>query len=135
MIKKYIVGNKERGSEVIAELEKLGGVNELNFKGVVETTLYFIGPDDNIIRIESSDSVAGLIIKGCFEEIKFSAEPKLEEAEFKPFEKVLVRNEVDTVWTCDWFSHKKLDWYFCIGAGLVRECIPYEGNEDKVGKI
>lgn len=50
--------------------------------------------------------------------------------EFKPFDKVLVRdNYKDSKWGCDLFSHKNEDGlYVCIGQ-IWENCIPYEGNE------
>ena len=41
-IKKYIRGNKERGHDVIAELEKLGGKNILKLKGDEYDKVYYI---------------------------------------------------------------------------------------------
>ncbi len=64
-IKKYIRGNKERGHEVIAELEKLGGKNILNFKGDEYDKVYYIGryiPNDNMITIVSEKSFIGQLI-------------------------------------------------------------------------
>lgn len=56
--------------------------------------------------------------------------------EFKPFDKVLVKNEVHEVWTVNIFSHyfegdneypyACLDGHYCY-------CIPYEGNEYILG--
>ena len=59
------------------------------------------------------------------------------ECEFKPFQKVLVRNYYTDTWRCEFFSHltcSKEYHYACINAA-VNMCIPYEGNEDKVGKV
>lgn len=55
--------------------------------------------------------------------------------EFKPFDKVLGRNEKDDVWEADLFSHyrKKSQYPFrCIGCSR-KYCIPYEGNEHLLG--
>ena len=46
--------------------------------------------------------------------------------EFKPFDKVLVRNK-NTKWYCDFFSHKSGNMYVCVGE-LWQQCLPY--NED-----
>lgn len=55
--------------------------------------------------------------------------------EFKPFDKVLGRNEKDDVWEADLFSHYRKESQYpfrCIGCS--REyCIPYEGNEHLLG--
>ena len=55
--------------------------------------------------------------------------------EFKPFDKVLVRDRNDATWKVDLFSHFKevhAYKYHCIGNRWDL-CIPYEGNEHLVG--
>lgn len=60
---------------------------------------------------------------------------KREEHEFKPFDKVLVRDRKDEVWIIDFFSHynrsddHELYPYVTLQAAYSM-CIPYEGNED-----
>lgn len=55
---------------------------------------------------------------------------------FKPFQKVLVRDDKDDVWKADYFSHYEEDDeslpYICVGS-LYKLCIPYEGNEHLLG--
>lgn len=56
--------------------------------------------------------------------------PKIE---LKPFDKVLVRDDDDTTWRCDFFSNiSNSGYYHCINAGW-KQCIPYEGNEHLLG--
>ena len=55
--------------------------------------------------------------------------------EFKPFDKVLGRNEKDGVWEADLFSHYREESQYpfrCIGFSR-KYCIPYEGNEHLLG--
>ena len=53
--------------------------------------------------------------------------------QFKPFDKVLVREVNDGRWMADYFSHMKDDKrYMCVG-GVWAYCIQYEGNEHLVG--
>ena len=56
---------------------------------------------------------------------------------FKPFDKVLVRNDTDEEWTINLFSYydekDKAFPFICIND-FYRYCIPYEGNEYLVGK-
>ena len=58
------------------------------------------------------------------------------EPQFKPFDKVLVREQSTDEWKCDYFSHAQNDgvitYYVCIGGEFLK-CIPYEGNEHLVG--
>ena len=62
---------------------------------------------------------------------------RLIKQEFKPFDKVLVRNDIDEEWTINLFSHydekDKAFPFICIND-FYRYCIPYEGNEYLVGK-
>lgn len=53
--------------------------------------------------------------------------------QFKPFDKVLVRDYNDNEWVCDIFSHiDELDFYYCVGTRW-EQCIHYEGNEHLLG--
>ena len=57
-----------------------------------------------------------------------------DEPQFKPFDKVLVRN-AEGPWTCALFSHMTNTDGFPYSANnfLWKQCIPYEGNEHLVG--
>lgn len=61
------------------------------------------------------------------------AEPK---CSFKPFDKVLVRCNEDSVWRCELFSHyntfNKQCPYVCLSS-VYKYCIPYEGNQHLLG--
>ena len=62
-------------------------------------------------------------------------EPVKPECPFKPFDKVLARDNEDSKWYCDIFSHYEEDneySYCCIGAAY-KECVHYEGNEHLFG--
>ncbi len=53
--------------------------------------------------------------------------------QFKPFDKVLVRDNDDGVWLCDLFRRVDEDNnYDCVGS-FWEQCIPYEGNEHLLG--
>lgn len=57
-----------------------------------------------------------------------------EEYEFKPFDKVLVRDSNMEEWQVDLFSHiKEADYNFIAVGGCWQQCIPFEGNEHLVG--
>lgn len=85
--------------------------------------------------------------KNIIEALKTSKEPKAkeylkrffnieqkQEYEFKPFDKVLVKDhDEDSEWRCDLFSRKNEDGlYICVGS-IYEQCIPYEGNEHLLG--
>lgn len=60
---------------------------------------------------------------------KFGATDKETKHQFKPFDRVLVRDRNDREWGCDFFSHIAEDnRYICIYSWW-KQCIPYEGNE------
>ncbi len=56
--------------------------------------------------------------------------------QFKPFDRVLVRDSNEDKWMCDIFSHYDADAdeyvYLCVSAAW-KQCIPFEGNEQLVG--
>lgn len=58
------------------------------------------------------------------------------EHEFKPFERVLVRDDYDYTWELDFFSRKDSNdaelKYMCLTTAW-KFCIPYEGNEHLLG--
>lgn len=52
------------------------------------------------------------------------------EHQFKPFEKVLVRDTYDDMWRASFFSHiKEDDGRYATTCFTWKYCIPYEGNE------
>lgn len=62
-------------------------------------------------------------------------EPVKPECPFKPFDKVLVRDDYGQEWKINFFSHYKKDVtykYSCLKS-CYRQCIPYEGNEHLLG--
>ena len=61
-------------------------------------------------------------------------EPK--EPEFKPFQKVLVRDYDSNVWTAHLYSHRDDNLTYIhrtVGDVGYHQCIPYEGNEHLLG--
>lgn len=63
-------------------------------------------------------------------------EPVKPTCPFKPFDKVLVRDNEEDLWYANFFTHYNGDDkyypYVCIGTHY-RYCIPYEGNEHLLG--
>lgn len=54
---------------------------------------------------------------------------------FKPFDKVLVRNMNTQSWRCGLYSHyiDGKEWPFMVNDSSYKHCIPYEGNEHLLG--
>ena len=65
--------------------------------------------------------------KKCIEDIK-------KEYQFKPFDRVLVRDEIEETWEINFLSHKafKYDGYQCLDRCYLY-CVPYNGNEELLG--
>lgn len=65
---------------------------------------------------------------------KFEMTDQEAKPQFKPFDKVLVRDSDHSKWECDIFSHlgDKEGIFVCI-SDWWRQCIPYEGNEHLLG--
>ncbi len=62
-------------------------------------------------------------------------EPK-QTHEFKPFDKVLVRNFEDNNWDIEFFQEiggEDIDYQFVCLSGCFNFCVPYEGNEELLG--
>ena len=60
---------------------------------------------------------------------------KFDISTLKAFDKVLVRDNNEQFWTCDWFSFhdtKQVYPFACVGH-YVSQCIPYEGNQHLLG--
>ena len=55
------------------------------------------------------------------------------EPQFKPFDKVLVRDCDENEWHISFFSHMKDDWFITNNGHMYKYCIPYEGNQHLVG--
>ena len=59
-----------------------------------------------------------------------------EEPEFKPFDRVLMRDFDDQMWTAHFYSHRDDNLTYIhrtVGNAGYNQCIPYEGNEHLLG--
>lgn len=97
-------------------------------------------PEDYSMRY-ATDSEKQQLFDALAKEIKaWGAEKKQivdinEQYEFKPFDRVLVRDEDDCVWCANIFSHiNSHEEYVTIGCERgYTYCLPYEGNEHLLG--
>lgn len=74
-------------------------------------------------------------LKGKYNPKTLQIEPVKPEVPFKPFDKVLVRDNDEGEWYANYFSHYKENNdcpYVCIDNSYIY-CIPYEGNEHLLG--
>lgn len=77
--------------------------------------------------------------KGCYwngEEIveEYYTPVKFNPEELKPFEKILYRMRDNDTWHAGFYDINKNNKHFVIGSAIVTQCIPYEGNENLLGK-
>ncbi len=65
--------------------------------------------------------------KGKYNPETLQVEPVKLECPFKPFGKVLVRNNDEMVWKADYFSHYKDNnaYHYCCIGNSYRDCIPF----------
>lgn len=71
--------------------------------------------------------------KECLKKLGIEEKPK---CEFKPFDKVLVRNTDDQRWCISFFAYylNHVDLKFCcLSGGYWKQCVKYEGNERLLG--
>lgn len=74
-------------------------------------------------------------LKGKYNPETLQVEPVKPTCPFKPFDKVLVRDNDEGEWYANYFSHYKENNdipYVCIDNSYIY-CIPYEGNEHLLG--
>lgn len=72
---------------------------------------------------------------GKYKPDTLQVEPVKPECPFKPFDKVLVRDNNEQEWKINFFSHYNKDVcykYYCLKS-CYNQCIPYEGNEHLLG--
>jgi len=59
-------------------------------------------------------------------------QPHYDISNFQPFDKVLIRLDNNSKWTCDFFSYYHKGFH-CIGCDDWSQCIPFDGNEHLLG--
>lgn len=136
---KLIKGNPERAEEIRKTLENWGGENKEDFNFKSQELYYYVNVFGVIESLhEKDDYIHELISEGKAE--IYELPPLKPKFDFKPFDKVLVRDYDDMNWFCDFFSNLETDKdrieagyiYGCIGSAF-KQCIKYEGNEEFFG--
>lgn len=88
-----------------------------------------------------SESVSHYTKRGCFyingelSDLDLVLEVPDEEPEFKPFDKVLVRDDDSGEWCIAFYAYYvgELKLHRMVGGARWAQCIPYEGNEHLLG--
>lgn len=99
-----------------------------------------LSPSDITTSRPATDSEKQQLFDALAKEGKaWDAEKKMivnikKEPQFKPFEKVLVRDSYDDMWRACFFSHiREDDGRYVTTCFTWKFCIPYEGNEHLLG--
>ena len=123
--------------------------DEISFKRIELSSDYPMVFDSDVVGREVTLTEKGTELRGVGECIVFPSKdqrdwskferfwdkPKIERFDpntLQPFDKVLVRNETDKPWQCDWFSHYvrgNTYPYICIIGDIWKQYIlPYNGE-------
>ncbi len=96
-----------------------GTITRINVKHLVSTS-----------TVEKNKLLSALAREGY----KYDKEQhKLIKQEFKPYDKVLVRDDFNAYWKTDIYLNYVENTYYRCTTGYYRLCIPYEGNEYLLG--
>lgn len=130
--KVYVDGKSE---EIQNKLFEIGFKWNFKFCKIAVTDSPFLFMNEDMAISHSSDMN---LFKGS-ENREIKADDILsitidKEYEFKPFDRVLVRNSNVDCWVASLFSYIKDGDFKFVGIGSCwRQCIPFEGNEHLVG--
>lgn len=103
----------------------------------VNYTEYRFGRNRNLrlaTDLEKKQLFSALTKEGKYWDTEKKQVMDLKEYQFKPFEKVLVRDSYEDKWRASFFSHIRESYAKYVTTGLVwKFCIPYKGNEHLLG--
>lgn len=120
------------------ELAKVDDDEDYPITCITENGVYRIFTSDGMIFCDYSDAECMLFpSKDQRDWSKFGVSDQVTDQEskhqFKPFDKVLVRDSDEEEWECNLFSHiDEEGLYYCVSSWSF-QCIPYEGNEHLLG--
>lgn len=123
---KLIHGNSDRAGEVRQWLKQQGVTDWNDCPADRDEILYF---NDNGRWCWCPDG--DVLLRYIDHEIVDLPKPQ---QEFKPFERVLVRDNEKHLWRADIFSHMAVGVFpYCCVGGVWSFCVPYKGNESLLG--
>lgn len=116
------------------ELAEVAYDEEYPITCITKNGVYGLFTRDGLLFFDYSDTECMLFpSKDQRDWSKFGVSDKEAKHQFKPFDKVLVRDLDTHEWVCNFFSHiDEEGYYVCVGSWWL-QCIPYEGNEHLVG--
>ena len=128
----YIRGNKEKADQIKAAFEKLGvasNANRYNYKN--DYVLYF-SAGGMMHMIDANGSWANIIkTHPDYKELELP-KPHYDIKNFKPFDKVLVRQDDSCTWGVSFFGRYS-GMFICCSNVCFTQCIPFEGNKHLLG--
>lgn len=106
-------------------------------ENLVETGMCLIVKDNDLFEVYANKIIStfNVVRDATNEEIElFNDRTRVyEKTKYKPFDKVLLRDEEDEYWKPGFFWKIGKDGSYISTDGLMfNHCIPYEGNEDKL---
>lgn len=116
------------------ELAKVAYDEEYPITCLTKNGDYGLFTRDGILFFDYSDTECMLFpSKDQRDWSKFVVSDKEAKHQFKPFDKVLVRDGDSGIWECNLFSHiGEEGLYYCVSS-MWSQCIPYDGNEHLLG--
>lgn len=126
---------KGMGATVVNLISRLNG-EMIDSDSYKKYPFFYITRDGEKLKINVGQDME-IFYSTAAEEITMDQIITMERSLFKfsPFDKVLVRDYHTQVWHTDFFSHvdEFTTQFECVG-GKWNQCIPYEGNKNKLGK-
>lgn len=135
----YKQGDAAKADQIKAAFGKYVSTQEMaEYDFSQEEYLFYTGQEERgtFVYAVWSDSVIAEIIKTHpdYEELELP-KPHYDIANFKPFDKVLVRDNDKYIWSVELFSfyRNKHGYPFRCVSNAYSQCIPFEGNEHLLG--
>lgn len=127
----YFIGDLKTGRQKIEKLLSLGYIMKDYIKGTVDTLVYYTNPSKEIDFVKA---------KIFFEIVDISRfkELKLDNYNYKPFDKVIIRESDGGCWYPTLVSYQRTDGIFVINTNKIipfENILPFEGNEKLIGKF
>lgn len=102
--------------------------------GIYNNSVYRLSKEITLASIEDRNKLFFVIAKEGY--IYDKEQHKFIKQEFKPFDKVLVKDDFNDPWKTDILFElcRSNHYYYRCATGYYRLCIPYKGNEYLLGK-